>query len=1105
MLSDKFYPTPLPQLLQIILNQYNQTKTIFGIPEGLFFRPDPFDPFRSTRYGRLLETPIGLAAGPHTQLSQNIVAGWLTGARFIELKTIQTLDELEISKPCIDMQDEGYNCEWSQELKVEQSFEQYLDAWILIHVLKDYIGIGSMQEPGCIFNMSVGYDLQGILSDNVQWFLEKMQDAKKELQAKIEQIKPIYPRIEQLKIRPRMSDSVTLSTMHGCPPDEIEAIGIYLLENKHLHTTIKLNPTLLGKEELQKIMKHSGFKTKIPGQAFEHDLKYDDAIVIMQTLCETATIHDLRFGIKLTNTLESENQKEVFPSHEKMMYMSGRALHPVSVAIASKIQKEFSGRFGLTFSGGANAFNVSDLIAAGLDPVTVCTDLLKPGGYGRLHQYIEELRKDFAQCKAHSIEEFISARAGHPETRLRYKVLANLENYAAKVLQDDRYKKIALHDPCIKTARPLGWFDCIHAPCEDTCPTNQDIPNYNYYTSKGDFQKAATVIMQTNPFPQTTGMICDHLCQLKCTRINYEHPVLIREIKRFVAEQTKVADSKQPDQGYPKIAKKVAVIGAGPSGLSCAAFLARAGFRVEIFEIKSRPGGMVSSGIPSFRLTDEAIKNDVAAIESLGVKIHYDQEINQPRFEKLKTENDYIYIAAGAQRSVKLRIKGMEAAGIVDPLHFLENLKNRKKVSLGTRVVIIGGGNTAMDVARTAYRLVGDNGKVTIVYRRTIKEMPADMGEIKAVLAEGMKIIELLAPVRVNAVGGKVFSITCIRMELGQKDSSGRPEPVKIPGSEFEIETDTIIPAVGQELAIDFCDPVLLQTKSGSYETGIPNVFIGGDAIRGASTAINAIGDGRKAAQEIIDREKIAFNTKPENARMPQDASWHAMMRAKKMPAVEVRETLPDDRKNFKLVSATINEEEAKYEASRCMLCDEVCNICITVCPNLAFHSFDIQPLSIQLQKLVRKSGNWEIVQDDEPFEVKQQRQILHIADWCNNCGNCNTFCPSADAPYKIKPHLFLNKEAFESGEDGFWLEQANNKKILHQQSKNQKSALILENGNLIYEFGLNHIAMNKNNMEIMSQEIVEFDGDEINLQTVAEMSLIFEGTVAFFRIDQTK
>ena len=179
-MTDQFTTIPLRQMLEILLSQYDKTGLIFGIPSQLFFRPRPDDPFRCWRYGQLLETPVGVAAGPHTQLTQNIVAAWLTGARFIELKTIQTLDELQVSKPCIDMQDEGYNCEWSQELKIHQSFDQYLNAWIILHILKHKFGWGNSGEPGFIFNMSVGYNLEGILKENVQWFFNKMEDASAE-------------------------------------------------------------------------------------------------------------------------------------------------------------------------------------------------------------------------------------------------------------------------------------------------------------------------------------------------------------------------------------------------------------------------------------------------------------------------------------------------------------------------------------------------------------------------------------------------------------------------------------------------------------------------------------------------------------------------------------------------------------------------------------------------------------------------------------------------------------------------------------------------------------------------------------------------------------
>ena len=333
-MSEKFTITPLDQLLKIILKQLSKGR-LFGIPSELFFRPDSSDPFRFNRYGQILETPIGVAAGPHTQLAQNIVISWLMGARYIELKTIQTLDELNVSKPCIDMQDEGYNCEWSQELRVQESFEQYLDAWIIIHVLRHKFNWGN-SNPGVIFNMSVGYDYEGIQKENVQWFLDKMFDASDYLEQKKESIKSIYPKVAELDINPCISNNITLSTMHGCPVNEIEKIGKYLIEDRNLHTTVKLNPTLLGRKEINEILNNSGFKTNVPDSAFEHDPKFDEMVSIIQNLEKSAAKNDVHFGLKLTNTLESRNHKNTFPSTEEMMYLSGRALHPISIKVAEK-------------------------------------------------------------------------------------------------------------------------------------------------------------------------------------------------------------------------------------------------------------------------------------------------------------------------------------------------------------------------------------------------------------------------------------------------------------------------------------------------------------------------------------------------------------------------------------------------------------------------------------------------------------------------------------------------------------------------------------------------------------------------------------------------
>ncbi len=1063
-MTDKFSIISLRQLLHIILNEYDCNKSIFGIPEELFYIPNANDKFRSSRFGQLLEAPIGVAAGPHTQLAQNIVVAWLCGARFIELKTIQTLDELEISKPCIDMQDEGYNCEWSQELKIHESFEQYLNAWIIIHILKDKFKMGSPDEAGFIFNMSVGYNLEGILKDNVQWFFAKMADASAELQEKISSITSIYLDVVKLNIAAKLSDNITLSTMHGCPPAEIERIGEYLITEKKIHTAIKLNPTLLGKENLTRILEQSGFETKVPDIAFEHDLKYPDALNIIRNLQAKADEQDLQFSIKLTNTLESRNHKDIFPVNEEMMYMSGRALHPVSVCLAQKLQTEFGGKLDISFSGGVDAFNVADVVDCGLTPATVCTDLLKPGGYGRLVQYIEELRsKNVTVTKDDSCEK--------------------LDEYAKSVLSNKDYQRTIIHDPSIKTSKPLGAFDCIHAPCEYTCPTNQGIPNYLYRSANAEFDKALQVIDSTNPFPRTTGMVCDHLCQTKCTRLNYDSPLLIREVKRFVAENA-IRKSVSPTS---KNGLRVAIIGAGPSGMSCAAFLAKAGFQVVIYETKEKPGGMVSGAIPSFRLTDEAFSSDVDQIKNLGVKISYNHNIDGQRFQEIRKENDFVYIAAGAQKSKPYNLKGLSSDQLLDPLDFLFKAKKGLPTGIRNTVLIIGGGNTAIDAARTAYRLVGEEGTVRIIYRRSIKQMPADLGEIKAVMEEGVEILELTDPVSATKKGDH-FSITCLKMKLGNKDSSGRARPVPVHGSEFEIVADTIIPAIGQDLDVDFANTIDLETNTESYETKLPNVFIGGDAMRGASTAINAIGDGRKAAQEIIDKAGTDFNTCPKSDRPAKSILQHTIDRAKRIRPQTIKEIGLNDRKNFKLVSSSLTQEECVAEASRCLLCDELCNVCTTVCPNLALHYYEVEPQEYQLQNIKIKNGQ-VIIEEGEKFEITQPVQILHLADWCNQCGNCTTFCPTAGSPYLDKPHLYFNKKSFEEAEEGYYFD-AKNSELVGKKA-GREFGLCEKEDCFIFRIEGIELNISKKGFQVIDVQSNEKSDCEFELRMVAELRIV--------------
>ena len=1075
-MNDQFSLLPIRDLLKLTLNHLDNKKAFLSIPEELFFKPQKTDGFRFKRFGQLLENPLGVAAGPHTQLSQNIVAAWLAGARYIELKTVQTLDEIEVSKPCIDMQDEGYNCEWSQELKLQQSFEQYLDAWIVIHVLRNKLGFPQGDTPGFIFNMSVGYDFKGIMNENVQWFLDKMTNSPEELQAKIKEISDIYPEVENLNISSQMTDNITLSTMHGCPANEIQQIAEYLITERGLHTTVKLNPTLLGKHDLSEIINNSGFETEVPDIAFEHDLKYPDALEMIKSLTESANKKQVFFGLKLTNTLETVNNKEIFGSDVDMMYASGKILHPISINVARKLQNEFSGKLDLSFSGGADAFNTENILKAGLYPVTVSSDLLKPGGYGRLAQYLQNIQSlnyesDFSRNK-----KTLSQR------------LDFLNKYADSVKNDDRYKRKGFDTHSIKTETALEIFDCAFAPCESTCPTNQDIPAYMHYTAKGHFAKAYNAIMKTNPFPNTTGMVCDHLCTTKCTRINYDEPLKIREIKRFIAEEHNkkelnaefCASEAYLNRREGKV--KVAIIGAGPSGLSCAYFLNKADFDVTIYEKGSEPGGMPAGVIPKFRLSDKAVNIDVNAIIDLGVIVEYNMDINKEKFKQLTGGSDYVYIAAGAQIAKTLPIEGANNDTLTDPLKLLLNVKNNPKYDIGNRVAIVGGGNTAMDAARTAKRLVGAKGSVTIVYRRTIKQMPADNQEILDAIAEGIKVTELISPVKIEKQADGTKKLYLERMKLGEKGKDGRRRPVAIPESEFSEIFDTVIPAVGQDLDIDFADESDLQSGPGKFETKLNNVFVGGDTLRGASSLINAIGDGRKTAQEIINRENKSYDTRNKEQRKTQTVRYLMLKKAQRTETSSENEIISDDNLNFNLLEETFTKEQAQKEAERCLLCDEVCNICTTVCPNFALQAYSTEPKEYKLQKL--EDGK---IKKDTTIAIKQEQQIIHIADWCNQCGNCDTFCPTADAPYKVKPHLYLSEKEYKAADTGYFY----NERLSALYSKSDGAEFQFSNTEEGYDYHSNggYVQFNKSDFRIKKHNGIE----DINFKQALEMKHIFE------------
>lgn len=1008
-MSDAMRVQPFDVLLARMMGELDHNGSLFGIPRSLFFLPQAGSPFAGSLFGHPLATPIGPAAGPHTQLAQNILSAWLSGGRFIELKTVQAMDALEIPRPCIDMEDEGYNVEWSQELRLDESAQEYVNAWVLVHLLHRLLGFEG--PVGTIFNMSVGYDMAGILTPPMQRFMDRMADASAEIAPLVEAAaRAGLPAFETPP--PRICDSVTLSTMHGCPPGEIEQIARYLIEERGLHTIVKLNPTLLGRDAVLGILHDDlGFREmEIPDAVFEHDLQYDRAVSMIRTLKQVAAGRGVTFGVKLSNTLGMRNHKGTLPGEE--MYMSGRALFPVTVTLFQKLAREFDGDLYVSYAGGADEQNLVGLLACGALPVTAASDLLKPGGYSRMVGWLEELGRQMEACGASSVGDLARDRLG------------SLETAAAGARTDPRYKKSFFRFGLPKVQSALDAFDCIAAPCVEQCAVCQDVPEYAWCIARGEGDRALEIILARNPLPGITGYVCTHLCETRCTRNNYDEPVAIRDLKRFAQESAgRPAGTFRHSQAGPA-AKRVAIIGGGPSGLAAAYFLAQSGLHATIFEERDAPGGMPYIA-PRFRLPMEVVRADVDRILAMGVELRLGQRVEGAPEALLGHGFDAVYIACGLQEDARLEIEGMEGADVFPALDLLESVARGAPPVLGRRVLVIGGGNTAMDAARTARRLTGH--PATIVYRRTRAEMPAEAEELRDLLDEGNLLVERAMPHRVIREGGRIVALECLRTELGEPEADGRRRAVPVAGSEFQIEADAVVLAIGQQPALDLPAGGASRRRDGTIVTGdgglvVPGdlpIFAGGDVTRGPETIIAACADGQRAAEAICLRLGVDFLPLPLQP-MPltdQDVLQVKGVRARRA-ARHRADTLPaQDRTGFRLVEGTLSSEDARAEAERCLQCSTFCEKCVEVCPNRANYPFPVEPVEWRFPVLAYSGGQAGVV-GHEVFALAQARQILHVADFCNACGNCATFCVHTGRPYADKPRLFLRRADFEAEAD---------------------------------------------------------------------------------------
>ena len=478
------------------------------------------------------------------------------------------------------------------------------------------------------------------------------------------------------------------------------------------------------------------------------------------------------------------------------------------------------------------------------------------------------------------------------------------------------------------------------SPCQHTCPVGINIPKYVAHIAASEYLEAIETIRERNPFPAICGRICHHPCEGRCRRGELDESVDIRALKRFAADWYFDHASELPEPvPFPKTkSQKIAVVGAGPCGLSCAYFLAQMGYPTTVFEVLPVGGGMLSVAIPDFRLSREVIEKEIEYIIKCGVEIKFDTPVNVNfTVEDLRKSGfDAVFIAAGAQRSQRIGIPGEieDLEGFYHGLRFLRDVKVGKPVRIGRRVAVIGGGNVALDASRTSLRLGAD--EVDIFYRRSREEMLVTEVEYNEALAEGVRINFLVSPTRIVSDKWKVTGLQCIRMRLAEPDASGRRRPIPIPGSEFFVEADTVIAAVGQAPDLSFLPPdsALERTRwerlvvdENRLATNLPGVFAGGDFVSGPGMVIDAIAAGRRAAIAIEkylrgDTSRVEiYDLKPsaieEVISKEEEETWEPQFRPEM-----TRLPIEERKRSFKETELGFSEEKAGQEAKRCLRCD---------------------------------------------------------------------------------------------------------------------------------------------------------------------------------------